>query len=160
MILWLYGGTFRTHTGIIRHWGLLENNQWDRLMLENIFFFFLGPHPWHMEVPRLGLKSELHLPAHTIATATATQDPRCICDLQHSSWQCRIPLTQCARPGIEPTSSWILVGFVTAEPWRNSWKIIFKMIMYVYMYMTESLCCTAEICTTLSNDYTLIFKSG
>ena len=23
------------------------------------FFFFLGPHPWHMEVPRLGVESEL-----------------------------------------------------------------------------------------------------
>ena len=22
-------------------------------------FFFLGPYPWHMEVPRLGVKSEL-----------------------------------------------------------------------------------------------------
>ena len=25
-------------------------------------------------------------------------------------------LTQCMRPGIEPTSSWILIGFITAEP--------------------------------------------
>ena len=24
-----------------------------------IFFSFLGPHPWHMEVPRLGVKLEL-----------------------------------------------------------------------------------------------------
>ena len=24
------------------------------------FFGFLEPHPWHMEVPRLGVKSELH----------------------------------------------------------------------------------------------------
>ena len=24
-----------------------------------IYFGFLGPHPWHMEVPRLGLESEL-----------------------------------------------------------------------------------------------------
>ena len=30
--------------------------------LECLFFslsIFLGPHPWHMEVPRLGVKSEL-----------------------------------------------------------------------------------------------------
>ena len=39
----------------------------------------LGPHPRHMEVPRLGV--ELELPAHTIATAM--QDP--------SSQQCQIP---------------------------------------------------------------------
>ena len=41
-----------------------------------------------MEVPRLGVKSELHLPAY--ATATATRDPSCICDLHHSSQQHRI----------------------------------------------------------------------
>ena len=29
------------------------------------FFFFLGPHLWHMEVPRPGMKSELQLPAYT-----------------------------------------------------------------------------------------------
>ena len=38
-----------------------------------------------MEVPRLG---ELQLMAYT--TATATQDPSCVCDLYHSSWQCQI----------------------------------------------------------------------
>ena len=25
-------------------------------------------------------------------------------------------LTHCARPGIKPASSWLLVGFITAEP--------------------------------------------
>ena len=34
----------------------------------------LGPHPWHMEVPRLEVKSELQLPAYT--TAAATGDPK------------------------------------------------------------------------------------
>ena len=38
-----------------------------------------------MEVPRLGVESELQLPAYT--TATATQDPSCIFDLPHSSRQ-------------------------------------------------------------------------
>ena len=52
------------------------------------FFFFLGPHPWHMEVPRLGVQSELQLPAY--ARATATRDLSRICDLHHSSRQCRI----------------------------------------------------------------------
>ena len=49
------------------------------------FFFFLGLHPRHMEVPRLGAKSELLLPAY--ATATATWDLSRFCDLHHSSWQ-------------------------------------------------------------------------
>ena len=43
------------------------------------FFIFLGPHPWHMEVLRLGVESELL--AYT--TATARLDPICVCN----SWQ-------------------------------------------------------------------------
>ena len=44
---------------------------------------FLGPHPQHMEVPRLGVESELQLLAYT--TATATQDPSLLFDLHHNS---------------------------------------------------------------------------
>ena len=60
--------------------------------------FFLGPYLRHMEVPRLGVESELQLPAYT--TATATSDPSSICDLHRSSWQHRIlnPLSE-ARGG-------------------------------------------------------------
>ena len=53
------------------------------------FFFllcFLVLHPRHMEVPRPGVQSEPQLPAY----ATATSDPILVCDLHHSSWQCRI----------------------------------------------------------------------
>ena len=62
------------------------------MRLTLFLFFFLGPHSWHIEVPRLGVKSELQLPA----TATATPDLRCICDLHHSSQQCWIlsPLSE------------------------------------------------------------------
>ena len=41
-----------------------------------------------MEVPRLGVESELQLPAYT--TATTTWDLSLVCDLHHSSWQHRI----------------------------------------------------------------------
>ena len=41
-----------------------------------------------MEVPRLGLKSELQLPAYT--TAIAMQDPSRVCNLHHSSRQRQI----------------------------------------------------------------------
>ena len=53
-----------------------------------LFIIFLGPHSRHMEVPRVGVQSELQLMAY--ATATATLDPSCLCDLHHSSWQCWI----------------------------------------------------------------------
>ena len=58
--------------------------------MQAIFFFFgllsfafLGLHPWHMKVPRLGVESELQLPAYT--TAITMPDPSHICDLHHSS---------------------------------------------------------------------------
>ena len=39
------------------------------------FFFFLGPHPQHMEGPRLGVESGLQLPAYTTAAATMGSKP-------------------------------------------------------------------------------------
>ena len=47
--------------------------------IKNIFLPFLGPHLWHMEVPRLGVELELEPPAY--ARATAMKDPSHICDL-------------------------------------------------------------------------------
>ena len=71
--------------------------------------FSLRPHVQHMEVPQLGVESELDLSAYTIATAKTYSN--CICDLHHILWQCRI-LTHWARPGIKPkclrTSCWVL----------------------------------------------------
>ena len=70
------------------------------------FFFFLsslGPYPWHMEVPRLEVESELQLPAYTIATATPNQSH--IFSPHHSSWQCWIlsPLSEAKD------RTWVLV---------------------------------------------------
>ena len=50
-----------------------------------VCFAFLGLYLWHMEVPRLGVESELQQPAYT--TATAMRDPSCVYNLHHSSWQ-------------------------------------------------------------------------
>ena len=49
------------------------------------FFSFLGLHPWHMEVSKLGVKSALQLLAYT--TTTAMSDPSRVCNLHHSSLQ-------------------------------------------------------------------------
>ena len=46
-------------------------------------FCFLGLHGWHMEVPSLGIESELQLLAYT--TAIAMPGPSRLCDLHHSS---------------------------------------------------------------------------
>ena len=73
-----------------------------RTKLFNFFcLVFLGPHLWHIEVPRLGVELELWPPAY--ATATETWDLSCIWDLHHSSWKCWIlnPLT---KPGDQTCS--------------------------------------------------------
>ena len=51
-------------------------------MLLFVVFCFLGLHPQHIEVLRLGVQSELQLPAYATATTT---DPSRIYDLHHSS---------------------------------------------------------------------------
>ena len=63
--------------------------QWEQFFF---FFFlgfwsFLGPHLWHMEVPRLGVQSELQPPDYT----RATPDPSHICNRHHSPRQRQIP---------------------------------------------------------------------
>ena len=58
------------------------------VILDIVLFLivFIGPHLQHIDVPRLGVKTELQLPAY----ATAMQDLSCICSLHHSSWQHQI----------------------------------------------------------------------
>ena len=63
-----------------------------------LFFVFLGLHPLHMEVPRLGVEFELEPLAYAIATAMPY--PRRNCNLHHSSQQC-----------------WILNPLIEARDW-------------------------------------------
>ena len=74
------------------------NQKWELVS----FFWGGGLHPRHMDVPRLGGKWELQLLAYTTAHGNLRS------------------LTQWARPGIKPASSWMLIRFVTTEPW---WKL-------------------------------------
>ena len=86
--------------------------------LYNSFFCSLGPHPWHMKVPRLGVKSSYSCQPtpqpqpqhHRIRTAFGTYTTA------HSNTR---SLTHRARPGIEPATSWLLVGSVSAAPQRE-----------------------------------------
>ena len=81
------------HQGIYRAIGVIYffvNTLWQFLIFKKFFFFnfffcFLGPHPRHIEVPRLWVQQELQLLAYT--TATATSDLSCVCNLYHSSQQ-------------------------------------------------------------------------
>ena len=52
----------------------LSQNNVQAVETYTFFFFFafcfLGPHQWHMEVPRIGVKSELQQLAYTTAIET------------------------------------------------------------------------------------------
>ena len=82
-------------------------------------FSFLGLHPWHMEVLRLGVESELQLPAYTTAT---TQDLSRICNLHHSSQQHWIlnPLSEARDPTRILMYTSRVHGLITTEPQQNS----------------------------------------
>ena len=82
-----------------------------------LFFVFLGPHPQHIKVPRLGVELELQLPAHVTATAAWDQTSSSTHTTAHANAE---SLTHWMKPRIEPASSWILVGFVTVEPLLES----------------------------------------
>ena len=90
-------------THYIRIWGqiffffflFLHSPTWNlSIMVFCLFVCFLGQHPRHMEVPRLGVKLELQPLAY--ATVTARQDLSRICNLYHSSQQRQIfnPLSE------------------------------------------------------------------
>ena len=67
-----------------------SHNEWSLpVFCFSVFCFcFLGLHPQHMEVSRLGVELELQLLAYT--TVTAMQDPSHVYELHHSSQQHRI----------------------------------------------------------------------
>ena len=87
-----------------------------------VFFFFLGLHLWHMEVPRLHRNWKCQFPGWIrVGSHQSTLQPQqhqiqamsANYTATHSNSR---SLNHWARPGIEPASSWILLGFITAEP--------------------------------------------
>ena len=55
--------------GIIDYYFIFQYALYSGISSSSFFFFFSGPHLRHMEVSRLGVESELQLPAYTTATA-------------------------------------------------------------------------------------------
>ena len=69
----------------LKHITGLPGRQFSFFLRTPLPHLFLGPHLLHMEVPRLGVKSELQLLAYV--TATTMLDQSCICDPHHSLFQ-------------------------------------------------------------------------
>ena len=93
-------------------------------MKNSLFFFFfpsfLRLNLRHMDVPRPGVVSELWLWASTTARQLGIWAASMTSTTAHCSTR---SLTCWTRPGVEPTSSWILVGFLSSEPQGELWKI-------------------------------------
>ena len=88
-------------------------------------FFILGLHSWHIEARRLGVKSELQLPVHHSHSNTGIRTTSATYTTAHGNTGY---LTHWVRPGIEATSSWLLVGFVPTEPRQELHSLFFKDI--------------------------------
>ena len=93
----------------------------------SFFFFlvFLGPHSWHTEAPKLGVKLELQLLAY--ATATAMPDPSHVWDLHHSTPQCQI-LNPLKGQGQNPRPHGYQSGSLTTEPRQELQECVFFKI--------------------------------
>ena len=89
-----------------------------------------------MEVPRIGVQCELRLPAYT--TATATQDPRHVCNLYHSSQQ-RWVLNPLSKARDRTQTSWFLLEFISAAPRREPLFLFLKPNDYRVLKATFSL---------------------
>ena len=72
---------------------------------------FLGMHLQHMEIPRLGVESELQLPAYTNSHSNTGSEPHLWPTSQLTAMLDPQPPEQGQE--IEPTASWILIGFIT-----------------------------------------------
>ena len=106
-------------------WCYLPNLFYFILFYFILFFVVLGPHLWHMEVPRLGVKSEVQLLAYTISTAML--DLSHVCDPHYSSQQPRIlnSLSE-ARDRTCVLMDTSQIGFLLSHNENSSVFLIFK----------------------------------
>ena len=91
-----------------------------------VWVSFLRSHPWHMEVSRLRVESELQLMAYATATAMWDGVTSATYTTAHSNTR---SLTHGARQGIEPATSWILVRLISTEPRREFLNQLFSSLL-------------------------------
>ena len=116
------------------------------IFFEVYLIFFSVPHPWHMEVPRLGVKLELW----ALATATAIWDPSRVCDLHYSprqhwilnplnearDWNCVLMDTSQIHFCWAMTGTLCLIWYshsLSCFPWLNAYMI------YIFYSYTSNL---------------------
>ena len=119
LVKWVPQSWFSTEVGA---WEPKESQKKQTSCAYHYFFFFfcfLGQHPRHVEVPRLGVESELQLLAYTAATAGSNVGSNATSVTYTTAHGNNVSVTHRARPGIKRTSSWTLVWFASAVPWQE-----------------------------------------
>ena len=130
-----------------------------------------------MEVPRLGVESELQLPAYT--RATATPDPAASATYTTAHGNAGY-LTHWERPLIKPATSWFLVRFVNHWATMGTpsslilnreiylWKFpgvwfeknVFRENLCVFMYECLCMCFYVYLCVCITYVHTLCHIYG
>ena len=106
------------------------------LKCEMVFFFFSGPHPRHMEVPSYGSN-------WSYSRRPTPQPQQCQIWAASASYTTAHSntgsLTHRARPGMEPTTSWFLVGFISTIPWRElpKWSFLLWTRKETFVMLTK-----------------------
>ena len=131
-----------------------KKRSWETVeILIGFFFFFffcsLGSYLWHMEVPRLGVKSELQVPAYT--TATAMPDLSHVSDLHHSSWQCFNTLS---GAGDQTRILMDTSGFVFAEP---QWELQILIVFWTMTWTLETDVMASLLCCCFCEGHVILF---
>ena len=123
-----------------------------------IMFAFLGPHSWHMEIPRLPQQCQIRATFVTYITAQGNLGS----------------LTHRVRSGIKPESSWIPVRFLTTEPqgellnmaiFKTQNFLLFLLFTerehmscsWLYLYFLKVLVCPSSPFSFLSPFYCLLW---
>ena len=100
----------------------------------SFFALFLGMHMRHKEVHRLGVTWS----CSCMATLQPQQHGIPATSVIYTTGQGNTgSLIHCKRPGIQPTSSWILGRFITAEPQREipySFYLFYFLPRYVFYF--------------------------
>ena len=102
------------------------------------FFYFLGLHMWHMEVPRLGVKSELSCHPTPQPQQPGIQGESSTYTTAHDNAG---RLTHWARPGIETVSSRILVRFISTVPQEE----LLNVRLFKHYIKRETISCWRQV---------------
>ena len=143
-----------------------------RLFQNHLFFFFffsfLGPHPGHMEVSKA--RDQIRATATSLTPQPQQLEIRAVfvtCTTAHSNVGSP---THWGRPGIEPTSSWMLIRFVSAVPQQElprlpflywvTFAFLWKCQLSKYAESISRLCSTpfSYLCQYFSLDFSSFIK--